>query len=337
MSAIPHAAQKRVKFESRRPNRPDSAITQLIVHTAVDGKGDHSLLGYFNRVGWATTAYINKHGIDEQYLDTNRKPSGTRDADTRAITWETEDDGQPELVPWTSAQIQTLIRDLAWACRRYNIPPRLIEPDRRYGVNDAQRWRNPGIGYHSLPGFTDPINKTGVLRGHKIWTKYPGKTCPGKLRTRQLVDVVIPAVAQIVGGGAPLSVAAPAVALKYGVSALRDGDKGDAVKTLQTVLNLHGAGVVVDGDFGPNTTAAVRKVQALLGVTVDGIWGSQSAAASYLTRKGRTSGWPTLTQPSPPPPPPDPDPPAPVLDLAEIRADVDKLEVGLAEVKAKLG
>jgi peptidoglycan hydrolase-like protein with peptidoglycan-binding domain len=50
--------------------------------------------------------------------------------------------------------------------------------------------------------------------------------------------------------------------------ALRRGDKGEAVKALQSKL-----GVTVDGDFGPKTDAAVRAFQSSHSLAVDGIVG----------------------------------------------------------------
>lgn len=55
--------------------------------------------------------------------------------------------------------------------------------------------------------------------------------------------------------------------------ALRKGCKGDDVKWLQERLNVYGAGLKVDGDFGPVTEAAVREYQLRHGLAVDGIVG----------------------------------------------------------------
>lgn len=54
---------------------------------------------------------------------------------------------------------------------------------------------------------------------------------------------------------------------------LRLGDCGDAVKLLQTRLNLVGAILQVDGDWGVQTDTAVRNYQYKAGLTVDGIVG----------------------------------------------------------------
>jgi lysozyme len=60
---------------------------------------------------------------------------------------------------------------------------------------------------------------------------------------------------------------------------LVEGDTGPAVRTLQTRLNLWGAKLAVDGDFGPLTLAAVKAFQTQKHLTVDGIVGPQTWAA----------------------------------------------------------
>jgi len=55
---------------------------------------------------------------------------------------------------------------------------------------------------------------------------------------------------------------------------LRSGDKGPAVRRLQEVL-----GVNVDGSFGPEVDRAVREFQGRVGLPVDGIVGARTWAA----------------------------------------------------------
>lgn len=58
---------------------------------------------------------------------------------------------------------------------------------------------------------------------------------------------------------------------------LRIGARGDAVRYLQGVIfNKAGGGIVVDGNFGPQTERRVREVQAFLQLKVDGIVGPQT-------------------------------------------------------------
>ncbi|MBA0050054.1 peptidoglycan-binding protein [Streptomyces sp. AJS327] len=60
------------------------------------------------------------------------------------------------------------------------------------------------------------------------------------------------------------------------VITVREGDKGHAVSAAQTALNKHGAGLSVDGQFGPATAKAARAFQDKQGLTADGIVGPQT-------------------------------------------------------------
>lgn len=60
---------------------------------------------------------------------------------------------------------------------------------------------------------------------------------------------------------------------------IQKGSTGDAVVTLQRLLNKHGYGLLVDGKFGAHTDGAVRAYQASHSLSVDGqvgpkTWGS---------------------------------------------------------------
>jgi len=60
---------------------------------------------------------------------------------------------------------------------------------------------------------------------------------------------------------------------------LVEGDTGPAVQTLQTRLNVWGAKLTVDADFGAATLAAVKAFQTEEKLTVDGVVGPQTWAA----------------------------------------------------------
>jgi peptidoglycan hydrolase-like protein with peptidoglycan-binding domain len=61
---------------------------------------------------------------------------------------------------------------------------------------------------------------------------------------------------------------------------LRQGQRGAGVLALQRGLNLAaGKGLVEDGDYGPATASAVRDLQRLFKLEVDGIAGPKTIGA----------------------------------------------------------
>lgn len=63
------------------------------------------------------------------------------------------------------------------------------------------------------------------------------------------------------------------------VAILQQGAEGENVRRLQSALNRWGAGLVVDGAFGPATLRAVTAFQRLHGLKPDGIVGRRTWAA----------------------------------------------------------
>ena len=57
---------------------------------------------------------------------------------------------------------------------------------------------------------------------------------------------------------------------------VRNGDSGENVRTVQYLLNEHGATLIVDGDFGPLTTTAVEQFQGPHGLVSDGVVGDDT-------------------------------------------------------------
>jgi peptidoglycan hydrolase-like protein with peptidoglycan-binding domain len=60
---------------------------------------------------------------------------------------------------------------------------------------------------------------------------------------------------------------------------LAPGDQGVEVLELQQALSSAGYPVVVDGEFGPQTAAALRAFQAASGLTVNGVVDEPTAEA----------------------------------------------------------
>jgi peptidoglycan hydrolase-like protein with peptidoglycan-binding domain len=73
---------------------------------------------------------------------------------------------------------------------------------------------------------------------------------------------------------------------------LREGAEGSAVLALQVYLNdVLDTGLVEDGDFGPATTAAVRELQRRAGITTNGIYDRDTAAALRNLLEDNDMSW----------------------------------------------
>ncbi|MBR6384577.1 MAG: peptidoglycan-binding protein [Ruminococcus sp.] len=71
------------------------------------------------------------------------------------------------------------------------------------------------------------------------------------------------------------------------LSTLKNGSKGDGVRWLQIALNSAiGAGLDVDGHYGPKTAAAVKLFQSQQGLAVDGVFGAMSRGAMQAVLAG---------------------------------------------------
>ena len=96
-------------------------------------------------------------------------------------------------------------------------------------------------------------------------------------------------VAVPAGAATCVSLTASAVPAVGTWPVLRQGAANSAVtvRSLQYLLNTHGAGLAVDGIFGARTNSAVRSFQASHGLVVDGIVGPQTWSSVLVTvRRG---------------------------------------------------
>jgi len=114
----------------------------------------------------------------------------------------------------------------------------------------------------------------------------------GRPRTSRLRTWFALATAGAVVGCGLLVTAAPAMAATPAPIALTSaqcptnisqGEIDGCVTELQDLLNTHGAGLGVDGDFGPSTLAAVKSYQSGHGLSADGIVGPLTKASLDAT------------------------------------------------------
>lgn len=97
--------------------------------------------------------------------------------------------------------------------------------------------------------------------------------------------------------------AAQPVILPTEILSYQNRSRGDAVFTCQSLLQSHGADIVLDGDFGPVTDAWVRLFQKQVGLTVDGWVGKNTWAALGTPGKELEGVSITTTTPTPQPAP----------------------------------
>jgi hypothetical protein len=71
---------------------------------------------------------------------------------------------------------------------------------------------------------------------------------------------------------------------------VESGSNEHPIKTLQHLLRARGQNVAVDGEFGPNTTAAVKAFQASHGLAADGVVGPLTWAALVVQVKKGSQG-----------------------------------------------
>ena len=123
-----------------------------------------------------------------------------------------------------------------------------------------------GLGYHKK-GRVSPY----VYSGTDQYSK--GKYVRDGVFDSNAVDqqLGVLAMVQVLRGEADGPMAGPDLAL--GDRTMRSGLRGNDVRELQTLLNGHGAGLTVDGDFGRGTEAAVKNFQRANGLSADGVVG----------------------------------------------------------------
>jgi peptidoglycan hydrolase-like protein with peptidoglycan-binding domain len=113
----------------------------------------------------------------------------------------------------------------------------------------------------------------------------------GVLGTGMIVAMTAGAAA----GAANAAVASPHHAATHQSAALswpavKEGAKGERVRTIQYLLNQRGYKVTIDGTFGTTTEAAVVKFQKTIGVSADGIVGSTTWPKLVVTVKAGSKG-----------------------------------------------
>jgi BMFP domain-containing protein YqiC len=142
--------------------------TQLIFHSIV-GSAEGAYRYFRDGTNLESTFIVAKSGKIIQLMDTERQADANFRANVRAGSVETEDNGDPDKDPWSSAQLRSLLRIARFYHEHHGVPRR-----------QCPRWDAAGYGYHRL--FPSQ------------WTSVKGKSCPGDIRVRQYRDTILPAI-----------------------------------------------------------------------------------------------------------------------------------------------
>lgn len=122
-----------------------------------------------------------------------------------------------------------------------------------------------------LMGVLDPQVSGDAVYPHKKWI---ATSCPGSV-----IDSWIKAGMPTGTSPLPSPTPTPTPTPTQRPRLLKKGDKGQDVKDIQIALDIHGYKLVVDGDFGPRTDAAVKDFQKKNKLKVDGIVGPKTREA----------------------------------------------------------
>ncbi|PXY25141.1 hypothetical protein BAY59_24250 [Prauserella coralliicola] len=176
-----------------------SAHNILCFHTMVgslagtdnmfDDDGYYGTESHFG-VGGSSDGKRDGHVI--QWQDTTFGADANLDGKGDVISVETSDGGDPDQ-EWSPKQLDALVELGVWVCRTHSIPAVLIpdtKPGRRgiayhrQGCDHSSSYRPEGWPYDAWR-----------VPGGRRWSTVLGKVCPGDVRIRQLVDIVIPRIA----------------------------------------------------------------------------------------------------------------------------------------------
>lgn len=152
---------------------------------------------------------VGGDGKITQSRDTRYRSAANLNGNHRVIAVETEDLGPDfpvwdvndgHAVPaWTSAQLESNARILAWAHKAHNIPL-VLAPD--------SKSTSRGVAYHRMgvDGNFEGYAYGGRVANGERWSSAFGKVCPGDRRIKQLIEIVIPRARVLAGLDSAVSI-----------------------------------------------------------------------------------------------------------------------------------
>ena len=149
-------------------------------------------------------------------------------------------------------------------------------------------WRPPGTSGRPTDSDGWKVQPTGTQMGQTWATWLHLAFHPSFLGdTRPIADVIGGGVINPPPATPPIVVNPPTTppvlqpgaltVIDVAVETIRRGSVSPKVKKAQAIMVANfGQAVTIDGNFGPQTEAAVRNIQAFFGLTVDGVCGPQT-------------------------------------------------------------
>jgi hypothetical protein len=167
------ALLERIPFAEWRPlpeaGTPDKKKKDQMIWHSIVGSAEGAYGYFLNSTSLESTLILKLNGKLIQCMNLSDRADANGESNDRAISGETEDNGDPDNFAWTIQQVDTIVATNLFVAENNGIPMRLT-PD-PYSA---------GFGYHSMHGAPSP------------WTKVRGKTCPGVVRREQFMDEVWP-------------------------------------------------------------------------------------------------------------------------------------------------
>lgn len=194
-------------YDGRGSARPISPV-RINHHTAVVNRDD--LDAQARDLDAAYPHFmVGRRGNITQYQDTDFLARADLDGNPSSIsieTWDGYPGGAPgywkhggDVPPWTAEQVAAIIALDAWILAQHPTIPLRLARDSKPGESSM------GLSWHRL-GIDGDFPKEWPFHGRRLgglrYSKAYGKACAGDRRIRQVVDVIYPALASEVKGGA---------------------------------------------------------------------------------------------------------------------------------------
>jgi hypothetical protein len=200
MARYPPASWRPIQKSRGTLSRPLIICAHTMVGSLAGTDAHFRRVGVDSHFGIGNGTDGANDGAVWQWVDTARVAFANFHGNSDVISIETADGGNPSR-PWSPKALDSLVNLVVWLCRTHNVQSILINgnPRGRNGLAYHRQGNNHSSSYRPR-GW--PYDQWRVSNG-VLWSSALGKVCPGDVRIRQWVDVVLPRVRQQLGGSTP--------------------------------------------------------------------------------------------------------------------------------------